>query len=166
MSNLVKAIAATDTGERRVVPVKSKLFQDVFSMREDFSDLNYEQVAKVYRIGVTLGSTCMVTEIESMKNHLALGHAIRRTKEQVIEAVFGEFRQDFRMIEKLLYDYDFEGAATALRAMERKMYSTEEELTPADRDFAETMKHLQDKVGWLEYENRNLKSENKKLKGN
>lgn len=40
-----------------------------------------------------------------------------------------------------------------------------EELTPADRDFAETMKKLQDKVGWLEYENRGLKSENKKLKG-
>jgi len=41
----------------------------------------------------------------------------------------------------------------------------EENLTPADRDFAETMKKLQDKVGWLEYENRGLKSENKKLKG-
>ena len=126
MSNLVKAIAATDTGERKVVPVRSKLFQDVFSMREDFSDLNYEQVAKVYRIGVTLGNTCMVSEFDTLKDSLALGHAIQRTKQQVIEAVFGEFRQDFRMIEKLLYDYDFEGAATALRAMERKMYSTED----------------------------------------
>jgi hypothetical protein len=40
----------------------------------------------------------------------------------------------------------------------------EENLTPADRDFAETMKKLQDKVGWAEYENRNLKAEIKRLK--
>ena len=39
----------------------------------------------------------------------------------------------------------------------------EENLTPADRDFAETLKKLQDKVGWAEYENRRLKAEIKKL---
>ena len=36
MSNVVKAIAATDTGERIIKPVKSRLFQDVFSMKELF----------------------------------------------------------------------------------------------------------------------------------
>jgi len=41
---------------------------------------------------------------------------------------------------------------------------TEEELTPADRDFAETLKKWQDKVGWAEYENRNLKAEIRRLK--
>ena len=40
----------------------------------------------------------------------------------------------------------------------------EENLTPADRDFAETMKQLQDKLGWTEYENRGLKTEIKRLK--
>lgn len=40
----------------------------------------------------------------------------------------------------------------------------EENLTPADRDFEDTMKSLQDKVGWLEYEKRGLKSEIKRLK--
>lgn len=39
----------------------------------------------------------------------------------------------------------------------------EEELTPADRDFAKQMKDMQDKWGWAEYENRNLKSEIKRL---
>ncbi len=39
----------------------------------------------------------------------------------------------------------------------------EEELTPADRDFAKQMKEMQDKLGWAEYENRNLKAEVKKL---
>ena len=128
MSNLVKAIAAIDTGERRAVPVKSRLFQDVFSKREEISETHDSSmyVAKMYRIGVTLGNKCMVTEMDYMKDEHALGHAIERTKQQVIEAVFGEFRQDFRMIEKLLYDYDFEGAATALRAMEEKMYTTKD----------------------------------------
>ena len=40
----------------------------------------------------------------------------------------------------------------------------EEELTPADRDFAAQMKKMQDDLGWTQYENRNLKAENKKLK--
>jgi len=39
-----------------------------------------------------------------------------------------------------------------------------EELTPADRDFAKQMKEMQDKLGWSDYENRNLKAEVKKLK--
>lgn len=127
MSNLVKAIASTDTGERRIIKEKtSRLFQDVFDMKEHISDIRYESVAKIYKIGVTLGSTCMVTETEYLKNKYALEHAIRRTKQQVIEAVFGEFRQDFRLIEKHLYNYEFEEAATALRLMEDKMFSTED----------------------------------------
>lgn len=40
---------------------------------------------------------------------------------------------------------------------------TEEELTPVDRDFAAQMKKMQDDLGWAQYENRNLKAENKKL---
>lgn len=39
----------------------------------------------------------------------------------------------------------------------------EENLTPADRAFTETMKKLQDKLGWAEYENRRLKAEIKTL---
>ena len=65
-------------------------------------------------------------EQEYLKDEYALGHAIGRTKNQVIEAVFGEFRQDFRLIEKHLYNYEFEEAATALRRMEDKMFSTED----------------------------------------
>lgn len=40
----------------------------------------------------------------------------------------------------------------------------EEKLTPADRDFEKQMKEMQNKIGWLDYENRNLKSEIKKIK--
>jgi hypothetical protein len=40
----------------------------------------------------------------------------------------------------------------------------EEELTPADRDFAKQMKDMQDKWGWAEHENRSLKAEIRRLK--
>ena len=40
----------------------------------------------------------------------------------------------------------------------------EENLTPADRDFAEQMRKMQDDLGWTKNENRALKAEIKKLK--
>lgn len=52
--------------------------------------------------------------------------------------------------------FDWENGKFILRA--------EEELTPADRDFAKQMKEMQDKWGWAEYENRGLKAEIKRLK--
>jgi hypothetical protein len=40
----------------------------------------------------------------------------------------------------------------------------EEDLTPSDRDFAKQMKDMQERAGWADYENRNLKAEISKLK--
>ena len=44
------------------------------------------------------------------------------------------------------------------------IFSTEEDLTPSDRDFAKQMKDMQERAGWADYENRNLKAENRRLK--
>ena len=52
--------------------------------------------------------------------------------------------------------FDWEKGRFVIRA--------EENLTPADRDFAETTKQLQDKLGWAEYENRGLRAEIRRLK--
>jgi len=123
MSNVVNAIMATDTGDRRIKSNKSRLFQDVFSIKETKETIPHD-VIKMYKIGVTLGNTCAVSESDYIGNEHALHEAILRTKRQVIEAIFGEFRQDFRIIERHLYNYEFEEAATAVRAMEDKMFST------------------------------------------
>lgn len=127
MSNVVSAITANDTGDRRIKSMKSKLFQDVFSVKEDIQSMtSYGDVLKRYRIGVTIGSQCEVSEFDEVRANTGvspLHEAIGRTKRQVIEAIFGEFRQDFRIIERHLYNYDFEEAATGLREMETKMYS-------------------------------------------
>lgn len=127
MSNVVKAIAATDTGSRIIKSDKSQLFQDVFNVKEDIGTRGYhDNILKEYRIGITLGSKCYVSELDYTKHgDNVLQEAIKRTKQQVIEAIFGEFRQDFRLIERNLYNYEFEQAASALRVMERRMFSEE-----------------------------------------
>jgi len=40
----------------------------------------------------------------------------------------------------------------------------EEPVTPSDRDFAKQMKEMQERAGWADYENRNLKAEIRRLK--
>ena len=126
MSQLAKAILHTDTGERKYIPKGlSPLFQDVFDKREEWHTTYTPDVAKVYRIGITLGNTTMVPEHTSLKDPDALTEAVRRTKEQVIEAVFGEFRQDFRRIEKAIYNFNYEEAGVLLYQMERKMFGDE-----------------------------------------
>jgi hypothetical protein len=44
------------------------------------------------------------------------------------------------------------------------MIAPEENLTPADRDFAEKMRKMQEDLGWANLENRRLKSEIKQLR--
>jgi hypothetical protein len=48
--------------------------------------------------------------------------AVQRTKRQVVEAIFGEFRADFRSIERALYDSDIETARVMFHALEDKMF--------------------------------------------
>lgn len=43
------------------------------------------------------------------------------------------------------------------------LLSTEEDLTPADRDFAKQMREMQNRAGWADSENRRLKAEVKQL---
>ena len=40
----------------------------------------------------------------------------------------------------------------------------EENVTPADNEFAKQMKEMQEKLGWAQYENRGLKAEIKRLR--
>ncbi len=127
MSQLVRAIVATDTGHRREVQDSfSPLFTDVFNRKElleDTSDPVY--IGKIYRIGVTLSAQAMVSDlniINGSQDECALESAIERTKRSIIEAVYGEFREDFLRIESALYDRDFRKARSMLTEFQRKMY--------------------------------------------
>ena len=89
MSQLVSAVMARDTGNRKIVDDRySQLFQDVFSKVERSVEIMGPLVAKVYRIGVELGVETQVTETQEDE----LSDAIIRAKRSIIEACFGEFR--------------------------------------------------------------------------
>jgi len=119
MSKVVNAIMATKEDRRRLK--QTKLFQDVFAAREDIQTVPSGTEIQ-YRIGVTLGAQCWVSEMEQLKNDDSLVMAVERTKRQVIEAIFGEFRADFRSIERALYDSDIETARVMFHALEDKMF--------------------------------------------
>lgn len=130
MSQLVKAIMATDTDHRKMIQQKafSPLFQDVFSRQEQVAearDANF-YIAKLYKIGVTLGAQVAVSELDMItQDENVLQEAIDRTKRQIIEAVFGEFRQDFYQLEAAIYDRDFQKARSLLTVFQRKMYEVD-----------------------------------------
>lgn len=124
MSQLSKAITFTDTGDRKYIPKGiSPLFQDMFSSTAMIEQVvTPDLIGKVYTIGCKIGSKAIVSEFDGSG---ALEHAVMRTKQQVIEAVFGEFRPHFRRIEKAIYDHDYNEAGRLLHEMERVMYEPE-----------------------------------------
>jgi len=124
MSQVVKAITATDTGNRKLLDSFSPLFQDVFSVKETIQELRHE-VAKVYRIGVTIGAQCMVTENMHDAHAESLNEAINRTKRSVIEAIFGEFRSEIMRLEIAIYNRDFAKSKELLRVLENKMFGVD-----------------------------------------
>ena len=125
MSQLSKAIIATDTGDRKYIQQKlSPLFQDIFSAKAEMQSVTTPtDIGKVYRIGCKIGSQTVVSE--GYQHDGALEHAIMRTKRQVIEGVFGEFRPHFRRIEKAIYDHDYNEAGRLLHEMEHLMFEPE-----------------------------------------
>ncbi len=125
MSQVVKAISATDTGDRRYIKEKlSPLFQDVFDVKSQISELRDSsgQVIKVYKIGVTLGNSVAVSELDQLQNPDSLTEAINTTKRAVIEGIFGEFRPYFRRMEIALSNYDTEQARLILHELEDLMF--------------------------------------------
>lgn len=126
MSQVVRAITAQDTGDRKLLDSFTPLFRDVFAVKEDIYELRSPQdIAKVYRIGVTIGNQCSVSEYEQLSYEDALVEAINRTKRGVIEGIFGEFRTDLMQLENAIYDRDFLKARTLLMQLERKMFGVE-----------------------------------------
>ncbi len=125
MSQVVKAISAADTGDRRYIKDKiSPLFQDVFDVKSQISELRDSsgQVIKVYKIGVTLGNSVAVSELDQLQNPGSLTEAINTTKRAVIEGIFGEFRPYFRRMEMALANYDTEKARLILHELEDLIY--------------------------------------------
>lgn len=118
MSNLVKAVEAKKLKERLVYP---PLFLDMVSINESYINVTY---GREYSIMATFGSKCTISDEMSEREH-ALPYAIARTKRAIVEAVFGEFRQDFRLVEEAIWNNNIPKAHKLLREFETRMFSDE-----------------------------------------
>jgi hypothetical protein len=82
--------------------------------------------------------------------------------------------EDPEVVIQIKLPYDTVGAMPSVKVKNVQMgfdwekgkfiITPEEDLTPSDRDFAKQMKEMQDRAGWADYENRNLKAEIRRLK--
>lgn len=124
MSQLVKAIIARDTGSKKLHESFSPLFKAVFNSQERITDSRTTsfEAAKIYEIQVTLGMRATVTESDAFQNSDALSEAILRTKKAVIEACFGEFREDFHLIQAAIYERDFQKARSLVTDLQVKVF--------------------------------------------
>lgn len=119
MSEVVKAIKYLDLGDRKYIHAKKNpLFEGVFNAKaiagDTYNDMGF--IVKRYRIEVRIGADAYISDDDGIE------HSVERTKRQVIEAIFGEFRPHFRQIEKAIYEYDYHEAGKLLHEMEKKMY--------------------------------------------
>lgn len=129
MSQIVRAITSHKAGERKILNgAYSPLFRDLFDVNSSMSkDINIQgSFASKYSITVKIGADVWVSEEESYASgRLALTEAINRTKRHVVEAIFGEFRQDLMQIQRALYDNDFKKSRELLDSLELKMFGVE-----------------------------------------
>jgi hypothetical protein len=116
MSNLVKLINARRGSEHKAIlsPINS-----ICSIDDGYVDVEY---GVQYSIGVKFGSSVFVDEGANYRDAFTLVNAVGQVKRSVVEAVFGEFRQDFRDIEQLIYSHNFSAVAKRLRQFEQKMF--------------------------------------------
>lgn len=128
MSQLAKAVLAHDTGRRQFLDGEnfSPLFRDLYDAKESVTEHRAFQIGKEYRIDVRLGNSCFVNELDDMGYDSCLTEAIHHTRKQIVEAVFGEFREDFLRIRQALWNNNRNEAAKLLAEFEHKMYSTED----------------------------------------
>ena len=114
MSRLSDMIAAnrTDKRFRELEPLKNVCY-----VTEDIAELKVFDLIE-YKIGVYFGAAIQVSE--ESRPHLE--EAIKRVKQSVIEAVFGEFRSDFRDLHRLLWERKYNKAALQLEKIEQRMF--------------------------------------------
>ena len=114
MSKLSDMIAAnrTDKRFRELEPLSNVCY-----VTEDIAVLKVFDLVE-YKISVTFGAAVQVSE--ESRPHLQT--AIKRVKRSVIEAVFGEFRADFRELHRLLWERKYDKASIQLEKIEQRMF--------------------------------------------
>ena len=117
MSNLAKAIYQIGTPKRTVTT--NNLFTEVFDGTQDFIQ---QKDHFIYLIEAKFA-----TQFIAFNDQKDIGFKTEECKKLIIQAVFGEFVENFFLIRKALYQQDFDKALQELAKFEKKMFNTEEE---------------------------------------
>ena len=115
MSQLTKAVIAKETEKL------SPLFKDMFRMEERVYENPDTFTSKVNDIGVTLKNSVAVN-ISECSQIDSLEFAIEQTKRRIVEAVFGEFRECFYLLDSAINNHDFSRAKLLLEEFHHKMF--------------------------------------------
>ncbi len=115
MSKIVSMIKATDTGRRSL---KRERLSKMMTIHENVETDFASQYNMLYRIEVKLGAQATVDAHDADR----LKYAIDNTKRNVIEYMFGEFRQYFRELNIALWEEDTKAAMEILERFERQMF--------------------------------------------
>lgn len=115
MSQLAKAISAVETGERILIRKKlSPLFNDLVNVKHE--SLIDPMIGMKYRIGVKLEASAVISDPQQTD------FVVDRVRQQIVEAIFGEFRQDITRMYVALNDYDVETARAILDDLSHNMF--------------------------------------------
>lgn len=118
MSKLTQQIETRRTGKEFV------LLNEYVAVTEQLNNpVKYEYGRVVeYRIMSTFGSIQRLDQAALDACPSLLDKAIKRTKQGIIEAVFGEFRQDIQLLYKHLYNRDIDKAIYVVEDLDKRMF--------------------------------------------
>lgn len=114
MSKLSEMIKAAQTSERRAV---IEPLIDFRTTVERAGPASYPE-HYVYNFKAEFG--CSATVKYGAKGDL--DQKVRMIRRQVVEYIFGEFREDIHAIERALFDYDTQAAEKLVGDLYRKMF--------------------------------------------
>jgi hypothetical protein len=117
MSELSKQIKAVQTNVRK--PICSPL-QSYLSVESEYTPSSLSSIGTVYKLGVILETSIIIQEGPHHASKLNI--ALEETKRSIIQAVFGEFREDLHNIRNLAYNFDFDGVLDVVRKLESRMF--------------------------------------------
>ena len=119
VSRIARAVYANETGNKRIVD-ESKIFSNLFKKEESVADSYIKPIIeKQYRITVKLEKDTWVNAAQTEWN---VKEAIFDTKKMIIEAVFGEFREDLMLLRESILNREQDAALHQLDELEKRMF--------------------------------------------
>ena len=114
MSKLAKEVFADSYSTR--VTVATSLLSDILTVNETIDQIS--PIFREYSISANFRCRTVLPENDSD----ALEYAVKMAKRSIVEAVFGEFREDFYKIHNALQEQNLHKAQKLLHNMQYRMF--------------------------------------------